>query len=202
MMSAELTWNSGRVDTTTGLFSGVEPLIYFGEGAHGDFIFKAHLDSIDSPNSTPILYGPFVDTARGIEGYGRATQVACLPEPGENLTCFDFKQMGEEKIIYGRMGIDANMSPAIFYVHWHGIGSRLGQGIVIGDLDSSASVSGVVIPPPGLFPKDLKVDSAFLQFQVSGPEINGAYLHADYPTQELGAWYGNRDICISHDFRW
>jgi|GEM_PF-3441997 len=196
MMSAELTWISGRVDTTTALYHDGERLIYFGEGGHGDFLFKAHLDSTD------ILYGPFVDTALGIEGDARATRTACLPETSENKRCFDFKQIEEGAIITGRMGIETDGNAATFFVHWQGIGSRVGQGTVHGNLDSSASVSGVVITPPGLPSNNIDPDSVLFQFQVVDSQLMGAVFPADNPTLEFGKWSGHQTLCISHDFKW
>lgn len=196
MYSAELTWASGRVDTASALYRPGLPLAYFGEGGHGGFRFKAHLDSANE------MYGPFVDTALHIDAQARAVRSVCATDTGANKRCLDFKQFQDDgKIVYGRLGIEMRGNVAYFYTHLQGYGSRLGIGTVIGNPDSSAALEWVSPALPGVFAKDMRVDSTAYQVQTSGMESRGTVRNANPAGKSLGTWSGMSTLCISHDFR-
>lgn len=196
MLAAELTWSTGRVDTTSALYRTGDPVAYFGEGAHGDFLFKAFLDR------TKAMHGYFLSGDSSIEGMAEARVAVCLPDTLSNRTCFDFKQYHDSATVYGRVGIETRDSGAIFYVHWQGIGARVGTGAVGGDLADSGFAEWEAPYVAGAYSGGRAGDSLRYRFETAGGEARGGVSDSGPWGSDSTRLAGLKTTCTSLDFRW
>jgi hypothetical protein len=198
----EFTWSDGSKDTALAplelLRGGV---LYFGNGV-GSLVFKA------TKLSDSAWSGTFLLERLGIMGNAVANRTFCEDVMDDNHACFHFSQVQDSSDIYGRIAIAKTRNEVKFYVSWSGLGRRMGEGTVQGDIEVGGmgrTTTGPVefeFPTiPGVLPNQPELVSAFYFFEVKDNELQGVVSRAASRQGKLGTLVGLPTTCFTTDFQ-